>query len=320
MYSAAVLPPILKRGFGRLKTMVMVTRAVFATGVIVPAALGAVIAWTEGLFHGGYLLLTLLGVVSIHLGLNMSNDYFDHLSGNDDINLDLTPFSGGSRTIQTGVLTAQQVRRWSILFYLIGIVIGVYLAAVRGWPILGLGIIGVALAIFHNAPPIRLYSLGPGLGELAVGIGFGPLVVLGSYYVQAQRPSLEALWASIPIGLLITAVLYVNEFPDYHADRTVGRKTLPVVLGRGRAAWGYVGLLVGTYVVILLGAVLGKMSGTVLIALLTVPLAYRAIRGALRFHSNTARLVPTQAATIRLHLTTGLLLCLGCGMAGFVYS
>jgi len=156
--------------------------------------------------------------------------------------------------------------------------------------------------------------------ELAVGIGFGPLVVLGSYYVQAQRPSLEALWASIPIGLLITAVLYVNEFPDYHADRTVGRKTLPVVLGRGRAAWGYVGLLVGTYVVIMLGAVLGKLSGTVLIALLTVPLAYRAIRGALRFHSNTARLVPTQAATIRLHLTTGLLLCLGCGMAGFVYS
>ncbi len=313
-----MMPPILKRGFGTLKTMVMVTRAVFLTAVIVPAVLGAVIAWTEGSFHGGYFLLTLLGVVLIHLGLNMSNDYFDHLSGRDDTNVDLTPFSGGSRTIQTGVLTAEQVRRWSILFYLIGILIGLYLAAVRGWAILGLGIIGVFLAVFHNAPPIRLYYLAPGLGELAVGIGFGPLVGLGSYYVQAQRPSLEALWASIPVGLLLTAVLYVNEFPDYHADRTVGRKTLPVVLGRARAAWGFAGLLVVTYLVILLGTVVGKLPATVLIALLTVPLAYRAIRGVLRFHSNTARLVPTQAATFWLHLTTGLLLCLGCGMARFV--
>jgi 1,4-dihydroxy-2-naphthoate octaprenyltransferase len=294
-----------------LKTLIRVTRAPFTTAVIVPALLGAVIAWSEGIFHAGYFFLTLVGITSINIGFNMSNDYFDHLSGTDAINRELTPFSGGSRVIQDGVLTAKQVLMGSALSYLVGILIGLYLAAARGWLILGLGVAGVFLAVFHNAPPIRLYHLGPGVGELAVGIGCGPLVVLGSYYVQAQSLHYEALWASIPVGLLIAAVLYVNEFPDYEADKAVGKKTLPVVLGRERAVWGYAALLVATYVVIAAGIATSLFSYTMLLALLSLPLAYRAIRGAMRFHSNTPKLIPTQAATIQLHLAGGLLLCLG---------
>jgi len=199
----------------RVKTLIRVTRAPFFTATIVPTLLGAVIAWREGFFHGGYLILTLIGIVCINAGLATSNDYFDHLSGNDEDNQELTPFSGGSRTIQDGILSPRQMLMCSAFFYLIGIVIGLYLAAARGWVILGLGMAGVFLAFFHNAPPVRLYYLGPGVGELAVGVGCGPLVVLGSYYVQAQNLSYEVLWASIPVGLLITAVLYINEFPDY---------------------------------------------------------------------------------------------------------
>lgn len=295
----------------RLKTMIQATRAPFTTAVIIPVLLGAVIAWSEGAFHGGYLLLTLIGIVSINFGLNMSNDYFDHRSGNDEINQELTPFSGGSRVIQDGIFSAKQVLAWSVFFYLIGIAIGLYLAAVRGWGILGLGMAGMFLAFFHNAPPIRLYHLGPGVGELAVGIGCGPLIVLGSYYVQTQRLSYEALWASLPIALLVTAVLYINEFPDYNADKAVGKKTLPAVFGRERAVWGYVALLLGSYVVIGVGIALGALPYTILVALLTLPLAYRGIRGAMSFHSSTPNLIPTMAGTIQLHLVTGLLLCLG---------
>lgn len=299
----------------RARTVIRVTRAPFFVAVIVPVLLGTAIAWREGIFHAGYFLLTLMGIISINAGLNMSNDYFDHLSGNDEVNRELTPFSGGSRVIQDGILSARQVLMWSLFCYLMGIAIGLYLTLVRGWPVLWLGMAGVFLAFFHNAPPIKLYHLGPGVGELAAGIGCGPLVVLGSYYVQAQRLSYEPLWASIPLGLLITAVLYINEFPDCEADRAVGKHTLVVALGRERAVWGYVALLVVTYGVILVGITLGIFPLTLLLALLTLPLAYRGIRGAVRFHSNTRKLIPTNAATIQVHLTTGLLLCLGYAIA-----
>jgi 1,4-dihydroxy-2-naphthoate octaprenyltransferase len=263
-------------------------------------------------------LLTLVGIVSINAGFNLSNDYFDHLSGNDEGNRELTPFSGGSRAIQEGIVSARQVLAWSLLLYLIGISIGLYLAVVRGWLLLVLGVGGVFLAFFHNAPPVRLYNLAPGVGELAVGVGCGPLVVLGSYYVQAQRLSHEAVWASVPIGLLITAVLYANEFPDRDADRAVGKKTVPAVLGRKRAVWGYVALMVAAYVVSLVGIVTRVFPCTLLVVFLTLPIAYRGIRGVIRFHSDTPKLIPALAATIKVHSAAGLLLSVGYVAARFL--
>jgi len=303
----------------RVKTIIRVTRAPFFTAVIVPTLLGTIIAWHDtGTFYLGYFLLALIGVICINAGLNMSNDYFDHRSGNDERNRELTPFSGGSRVIQEGVLSARQMLMWSLLCYAIGIAIGLYLTFTRGWWLLLLGAGGIFFAFFHNAPPIKLYSLAPGVGELASGIGCGPITVLGSYYVQAQRLSYEALWASIPIGLLITAVLYINEFPDREADRLVGKKTIPVVLGRERAVWGYIGLMAATYATILVGVVLGIFPSTLLLAFLTIPLAYRGIRGVMRFHDDMPRLIPTQAATIQVHLATGLLLCVSYAIAKFL--
>jgi len=270
---------------------------------------GAAIAWHEGIFHFGYFLLTLLGIVIINLGQNMANDYFDHLSGGDEINRELTPFSGGSRTIQEGILSPKQVLMWSLFFFLIGILIGLYLALARGWLVLWLGMAGVFIAFFGNAPPFRLNYVG--LGELATAIGSGPLIVLGSYCVQSQRLTYEALWASIPVGLLGAAILWINQFPDYEADRAVGKNTLVVRLGRQRAVWGYVALLVSSYAVVVVGVALSVLPYTLLLSLLALPLAYRVIQGAVRFHSSTPKLIPTQAAHVQLHLANALLLSLG---------
>ncbi|MEE9616891.1 MAG: 1,4-dihydroxy-2-naphthoate octaprenyltransferase [Anaerolineae bacterium] len=295
----------------RLKTMIKVTRAPFFASLVTSVLVGTTLAWHKGSFHWGYFLLTLIGIVCINAGMNMSNDYFDHLSGNDEVNQELTPFSGGSRTIQEGILSAKQVLMWSLLFFLVGIVIGLYLAFARGWLVLWLGLTGVSIAFFSSAPPFRLNYLGHGLGELATGIGTGPLIVLGSHYVQSQRTTYEALWASILMGLLGAALIWINEFPDYEADRAVGKKTLVVLLGRQRAVWGYIGLLVAFYVVVVVGVALSLLPSTLLLAFLSLPLAYRGIRGVMRFHSNTPRLIPASAATIQLYLANGLLLCLG---------
>jgi 1,4-dihydroxy-2-naphthoate octaprenyltransferase len=262
--------------------------------------------------------LTLIGIVCINAGLNMSNDYFDHLYGNDEINRELTPFSGGSRTIQEGILSAKQVLAWSLFFFLVSIVIGLYLTLARGWVVLWLGVAGVFIAFFTSAPPFRLNYLGHGLGELATFIGSGPLIVVGSYYVQAQRVTWEALWASIPMGLLGAALIWINEFPDYKADKTAGKNTLVVLLGRPRAVWGYISLLVAVYVVVVVGVCLGFFPYAVLLVLLTMPLAYKGIRGVVQFHSNTPRLIPTSAATIQLFLANALLLCAGYAIARFL--
>ena len=300
----------------KIRTAVKVTRAPFTLSLVGSVLVGAAIAWREGFFEWRYFLLTLLGIVCINFGQNMSNDYFDHLSGTDEINRELTPFSGGSRTIQEGILSARQVLIWSIFFFLIGILIGLYLAVARGWLLLWLGLAGVFIAFFLNAPPLKFASVG--LGELATAIGSGPLIVVGSYYVQAQRATLGALWASIPVGLLGAAILWINQFPDYEADRAAGKNTLVVRLGRKRAVWGYVALLVAAYLVIVVSVVVSILPYTALLALATVPLAYKAIRGAVRFHSDTPKLIPTQATHIQLYLANALLLSVGYVVARFV--
>jgi 1,4-dihydroxy-2-naphthoate octaprenyltransferase len=301
-----------------VKTIVRIVRAPFLTAIVVPVLVGTCVAWSEGNLHVGYFLLTFVGAVCVQAASNMSNDYFDHLAGTDESNRELTPFSGGSRVIQDGTFGARQVLIVSVILYVVGAAIGVYLALVRGWPVLWIGLIGVFVAFFHNAPPFRLYYLVPGLGELAVGLGFGPVTVLGAYYVQAQQLDLGALWASIPVGLLIAAVLYINEFPDYQADKSVGKKTLVVALGRERAVWGYMALLIAAYVMVVLGVALRILPLTALLALLVLPLVYRGIQGARRFHSNTPKLIPTNAMTIQIHLLTGLFLCVGYIIARFL--
>jgi 1,4-dihydroxy-2-naphthoate octaprenyltransferase len=302
----------------RVKTAVRIVRAPFFTAVIIPALAGAALAWSEGTLSGGYLALTVLGIVCVNAGLNMSNDYFDHLSGNDEQNQNLTPFSGGSRVIQEGILAPRAVLAGSIVFYILGVAIGLYLAWARGWGLLWIGALGVFIGIFHNAPPFKLYYLAPGVGELAAGISCGPLIVLGSYYVQTQQLSAEALWASLPLGILTAAVLYINEFPDYVADRAVGKKTIVVVLGRKRAVWGYVALLLASYLSIAIGVVVGTLPYTLLLALLTAPLAVRAIRGVMRHYDNVPQLIPTNALTIQLHLAAGLLMCIGYVISRFL--
>jgi 1,4-dihydroxy-2-naphthoate octaprenyltransferase len=283
-------------------------RAPFFTATVVPILLGTAMAWHDGSLHWFYFLLTLVGGLGAHAGTNVINDYFDHVYGNDEANLSPTPFSGGSRVIQDGLMSPRKVLAIALTAYAITIVVGLVLAVLRGWPLLLIGAIGIAISFFYS---FRVAYWGHGLGELFVGLGFGPAMVLGAYYVQTQSFSWPALWASIPVALLIAAVLYINEFPDYPADGAVDKETLVVVLGRERAVPGYMAIMMGAYVVVVLGALLSLLPWGSLIALLTLPLAWRGIQGARQFYANTPRLIPTNAVTIQVHLFTGLLLTLG---------
>lgn len=302
---------------GKLQVWITELRAPFLTASLVSIVLGTAIAWTRNtLFNLQYFLLALLAGVFLHLGTNVANDYYDHRSGNDEVNKEFVrPFSGGSRTIQLGLLTPREVISGAMLFFASATVIGVYLAWVRGPFVLALGLIGVFSGLFYTAPPLNWVSRG--IGEAMVGLNFGALMTMGSYFVQTQEVALEPLTASLPVTLLIAAVLYINEFPDYKADKAVGKKTTVVRLGRKKAAYGYAFIVLGAYASVIASILAGIVPPYTIVALIPLPLAIEAVRHAFRFHSEPFGLVPANAATILIHLFTSLLISLGYIAYGF---
>ncbi len=292
----------------KVKVWLAEVRAPFFTATIVPILLGAMIAWARtGTLHVGNFALTLLGGLLLHTGTNVANDYFDHRSGTDNVNVQFVrPFTGGSRMIQNGLLTPREVISGALAAFALACVVGLYLAYVRGPLIIVLGLVGIFSGFFYTAPPFNLVSRG--IGEFFIGLNFGLLMTLGSYFVQTGQLAWEPVVASIPVGLLIAGVLYINEFQDAPADGAVGKDHLVVRLGRKKAALGYLGLLVATYVVIVLAVVLRITSPFTLIALATLPVALRAIAVARANYDEYLKLVPANAATVFLHLLTGLLL------------
>jgi len=286
-------------------------RLPFLTASVIPVLLGALIAWVKlNVFHQFYFILTLLGIAFLHLGTNVANDYFDHQRGNDEINEEyVRPFSGGSRMIQKGKLKPHQVLRAALLFFMLGSGIGLYLSFVRGITILLLGIIGTFSGFFYSAPPFRLSDRG--IGEIIVGLNFGILATLGSYFVQTQQLAWEPVFAALPISFLITAVLYINEFPDYTADKAVGKNNLVVRWGKERASAGYVILMALPFISVLILVSLRLISPFTLLIFLVLPRVLRAIRVVRLNFNQTLYLIPANADTILSHLYAGMLLSLG---------
>ncbi|MFX1559761.1 MAG: 1,4-dihydroxy-2-naphthoate octaprenyltransferase [Promethearchaeota archaeon] len=283
-------------------------RAPFLTAAIVPVILGTCVAWaSSGVFLLDVFLLTLLAGIFIHIGVNIANDYYDHQSGTDDINVDFVrPFTGGSRMIQRGWMTPREVFIESMVFFVLGSGIGLYLAYTRGIEVLILGVIGVGSGFFYTAPPFRFVSRG--YGEVFIGLNFGVLMTLGAYFVQSQILAWEAVIPSVPVAILITAVLYINEFPDHDADRDAGKRTVVVRMGRQRAAKGYVALMVALYLSILLPILLDLVNWYTVLGTATLPIAILASHTALTHYDHPLPLTPAYAGTVANHLFTGLFL------------
>jgi 1,4-dihydroxy-2-naphthoate octaprenyltransferase len=296
-----------KLAFGWL--FLRATRLPFLTATFVPILLGiAVAAWTNG-FSWWLALLTLIGGACIHLGLNVANDVFDTASGADAANVNPTQFSGGSRVVHYGLLSLRQIALLSAGFYAVGIGIGLVLAALRGWELLWIGVAGALISVFYTAPPLKLVHRG--LGEIAVFLGFGPIMALGAYFVQAQEYDLEPLLASLPVGILIALVLYVNEVPDRPADEAADKLTLPVRFSKNVIVNAYATAVALAFGLIVVFAVAGWIVRPTLIAVAAAPLAvpvYRALRD---HYEEPYTLMPAMAKNIQLHLATGALLILG---------
>ncbi len=289
----------------RIKTWFLETRPQFLLLSVVLAFLGTSIAWYDDYFHLGYAVLAFVGLLLCHISVNVLNDYFDYKSG-IDLEVKRTPFSGGGGMLPAGLLKPRQVLWFGVVSLLLAIPIGVYFVVTldRGWLLLPLLLVAAICIVLYT--PFILKLRWP---EWAAGLGLGTLPVLGVYFVQTTA-YLPAIVASIPSGILVHNLLLLNEFPDTEADRKGGRKTLPITMGKARAGIVYSALTVAVYLWIIGGVLAGQMPAFSLVALLTLPLAIKAIQGALK-SEKMDRLVPAMANNVLVVLLTQLLLGIG---------
>lgn len=286
------------------------TRLPFLTATIVPVLLGILIAASHGSFDLVGALLTVLGAAFVQLGLNVANDVFDTLQGADDANVTPTKFSGGSRVIQYGLLSLRQMATLASAFYLAAAAIGLILLATRGsTALLVIGVVGIVVSLGYTAPPLKFVYRG--LGEIAVALGFGPLMLLGAYVVQTRGAlSWEPFVASIPLALLVALILYVNEIPDRRGDARAGKRTLPVRFSRAAVIAGYNVAVVAAYVAVVVGVLAGVLPIPALLMLLSIPLARRVSAGLAPNYDNPYGLMAFMGVNVQLHLAAGILLLL----------
>ena len=294
----------------KLKIWFLETRPQFLLLSVVLAFLGTCIAWYDiarygGDFHLGYALLAFVGLLLVHISVNVLNDYFDYRSG-IDLEVERTPFSGGSGILPPALLKPRQVLWLGLISFLLAIPIGIYFVMTldRGWLLLPLLLVAAGCILFYTPFLTKL-----GWPEWAPGVGIGALPILGMYFVQTSA-YLPAVVACIPSGILVHNLLLLNEFPDAEADRKAGRKTLPITIGKARASMVYSVLTVVVYLWIIGSVIAGQMPIFSLLALLTLPLAIKAIQGA-RKPEDMNKLVPAMASNIMVVLLTQFLLGIG---------
>jgi 1,4-dihydroxy-2-naphthoate octaprenyltransferase len=290
----------------------VITRAPFLTATIVPILIGA--AWVAA--RGGRpfpwlaFALTMIGGIAMHVAANTFNDYFDWRSGTDPANNDyFQPLSGGSRSIELGLISEKALFWVASTALTIGLAMGLALMVMRGPALILFGVVGAFSVYFYTAPPLRLAAR-RGLGELLVGMNFGPLMVAGTVYALTGAVSWVDFFVGLPVGLLITAVLYINQFPDAESDEATGKINLVIVLGKERARWGYLLIVFGAFVLTLGGVMAGLLPLGALLMLIALPLAVYTTATLFRYYADR-KLVSANQYTIVLHMLSGLLLAAG---------
>lgn len=279
-----------------LKILFGVARLPFLTLTVLCVALAATGSWYQhGTLSIGLTLLVLLMGLAAHISVNAFNEYFDFHSGLDHLT-ERTPFSGGSGTLVAAPEQTKLALLLAISCLLFVTVAGLWLGAQHGWQLLWLGIPGVMLIYSYTQYVNKL----PLLCLIAPGLGFGGFMTLGAYWVLAGQLDTLALSISALLALLISNLLLLNQFPDVDADQQVGRRHLPIVLGRKPSAHIYQGLLVSCYALLLLAVWQQWLPAFSLLALFTLPLALVLMRDVPRYADAPKQLVPTLERNVLL--------------------
>jgi 1,4-dihydroxy-2-naphthoate octaprenyltransferase len=249
--------------------------------------------------------LGVLGVFFLHLGANTLNDYFDW-DMSDRINRFPTPFSGGSRSRLENILKRNHFLYMSVLFFLLAFFAGILLILMERPLILLIGTIGGLCGVLYSLQPFSFQSRG--LGEIVIFFAFGPLITLGMGYVNFGIFKPEYFLIGIPNGFVVANILWINEFPDYEADRDSGKRNLVVRMGTSQARYGYIFLESLFYISVFFLIILGIYPIWSLVIFLSIPLAIKTSIHMWRNFSNPINMVPAQAGTIQFQILSAVII------------
>ncbi len=285
-----------------IRTWLRAIRLRFLLASVIAVSNGIALAfWKNKQIDVSDAVLTFVGVICLHASIDLLNDYWDYKRGIDTATR-RTKFSGGTGVLPENLLKPGNVYSVGLIFLLIGTLIGMYFVVIRGIMIallLGFAILAV---YFYSTSIVNL-----GLGEAFVAIK-GTLIVVGSYYVQTSSIGVGVVYVGIIVGILSASVLFVNSFPDYQADRSRGRRTLVILLGRQRAVKIFPWMILCTYVLIIAGIFLGYLKIYSLASLLSAPFAVSAIKRIGKSYQDVEKLVPVMGATVAYSRVTGVVL------------
>lgn len=290
-----------------LVAWIMASRPKTMAAAIIPVLVGSALAYSDGHFAWLPALAALLGASLIQIGTNFANDYFDAKKGADNEHR-----LGPTRVVQSGIISAEKVRNATALTFGLAALIGVYLIAVAGWPIVIIGVASILSGVAYTGGP---YPLGyNGLGDVFVFIFFGLIAVSATYFVQALEWSTLSFVAAIPVGFLSTAILVVNNYRDIDTDRVAGKNTLAVRFGRRAARAQYTILMLFSYAIPPLHMLFFGANAWVLLPLLSLPLAIIRVRAIAQ--RSGRELNPLLAETAQLLIFFGILYTIGIALAG----
>lgn len=297
----------------RFSAYTEIARPFSFTASVTPVAAGGAVAALHGRFDAPLFLAALLGSVTLHIGTNVINEIFDVRKGVDSIT---SPRA--SHALVKGRLTEREAFAFAFFAFGVATLVGVGLVGARGWPIVGLGLLGLIGGYTYTAPPFeyKFHALGLPLVFLLMG----PLMVGGSYYAITGTLVPEVFWVSLPVGLLVAAILHGNEWRDITEDaRVIGTATFASRFGRRVSYWTYVALVVGAYMALALGVVVGVVPAYAVLAVLSLPFLVRVIRASeLGSQGQQRAIAMIDIQTAQLHAAFGALLVAGLLLAAYI--
>ncbi len=262
--------------------------------------------WQSGRVSFFYSGLALIGAVAAHISVNAFNEYFDFKSGLD-LKTQRTPFSGGSGTLPENPDMARATLLTAWIAFAVTALVGSVFIYTRGVALLPLGIAGLILIVGYTT----WFTRDPFLCLIAPGVGFGPLMVMGTHFVLTGDYTWTAFVASLVPFFLVSDLLLLNQFPDVAADRSIGRKHLPILIGRKKSSYLYGLFLLLAYLALGLGVLSGCLPGKALFGLAGVVIAVPAFIGVCRYHADMEKLVPYMGMNVVINLLTPVMIAAG---------
>ena len=295
-----------KKSFKKsIKIWMRVIRIRFLLASVIAVSLGLAIAWRQNLVIDSLdVILTFGGVLALHASVDLLNDYWDFKRGIDTITK-RTKMSGGTGVLPEGLLKPASVYRAGIVFLIIGTAIGSYFVITNG--------IIIAIILGFAILSIYFYStkiVDSGLAEFFVTVK-GTMIVLGTFFIQTNQISIEAILGGVIVGVLSSMVLFIASFPDFEADKSKGRKTLVIAIGKKNSSNIFWIFPIIAICVIVLGVLAGFFPNSALIALLPIPLVVIAGKGLRKNYQNQELLFPSMAKTLMFSRLTGVLFIIG---------